>query len=630
MRNCLLAVVALSFFASANAHVSALDSGGSPEVAQQAAVTQTRSHANRPQIFYDIVTDGGATCNGDVQVVTRLVSIARGQRVLVVDQDTFAPGDVGKSISLSGVGPGGNTSFNSTIALYTSPTQVVLAANAQFTRIGYSLTFGFGTDDAGSFKSFNTWALANQGVNNQIVLTIPNGAICWFGTGQRYSIGLQNSFASGINDLIVEGHGATLSSIGGSGFWLGNRGICEVAVADRNGCSARIQSAPAGATQIELTAASLSAGYLSRFNVGKWIMIGGLDVQGLFLSAYGYPPNNTYFEWREITAVNTATGVVTLDRPLSNSYLSTWPNFNSSGAPDPGGPATIWVIGGAGNWNASLEYRGLVINQSDQTYGPARNLTLRNVTFQTGRGFTPTQNETFTAISTSWAGLDVEVDKFIGTITLDAVTAGIWAFQSNSVNAFNVSNSNFTKTLNGGGKQTTLTDTTINNWNPGTITYGTNQSGTTCRRCAVTTLFPNGPSSGAVSMSTSQTASFSMSSGIIKWSRSLSEYQRWASPIGGNFSIANAGSQAGPVNMFQVQSVTGDPWPAVDDQSATTNVTIPTSGNPNRLTTSTNIFTSGDVGKTIIVNGAGRRGTSFQLRTYITAVNAANDVSTLR
>src|SRR6185436_17873362 len=184
--------------------------------------------------------------------------------------------------------------------------------------------------------------------------------------------------------------------------------------------------------------ASLAAGYVSRFSIGDWIMFGGLDTQGQWAFAIGFPPNQTYFEWRQITNVNAGTGVITLDRPLTNTYLDTWPNYNTGTnfEADNGGPATIWTVGAGvanGTWNTTLEYVGLTFYQSGQIYANGRNVTYRNATFPaaTGLGAIPTQNETFTAIGTTWNAV-IEVDKLIGTFTLDSSTIPLLQFQSNS------------------------------------------------------------------------------------------------------------------------------------------------------------------------------------------------------
>src|SRR4051812_45185237 len=144
-------------------------------------------------------------------------------------------------------------------------------------------------DDAPAFKAFNTWARTNQGSTNQVVLTIPAGSNCVFNSGQTYSgVLTENTFASAINNLIVEGTGATLTA-GTNGFRLGGGGVCYIGIASASGCSARIQSAAAGSSTVTLTSGSFGSGYLSRFAIGNWIMIGGLDPQGLYNNPFGDP-----------------------------------------------------------------------------------------------------------------------------------------------------------------------------------------------------------------------------------------------------------------------------------------------------------------------------------------------------
>ena len=146
---------------------------------------------NVPQITCNIVTGvasvGGpcaspaATCNGDVQSITSVVTTTNGSKNLSTSTNVFAPGDVGKVVSIPGLGSSGINGNWNTIATYSSPTSVVLTNTVQV-NINSSLTFGIGTDDALAFSAFNTWAQANQGASNQVVLTIPNGSICWIGT----------------------------------------------------------------------------------------------------------------------------------------------------------------------------------------------------------------------------------------------------------------------------------------------------------------------------------------------------------------------------------------------------------------------------------------------------------------
>jgi hypothetical protein len=508
---------------------------------------------NDSQISYNIVTDGGAACNGDTVTATRSTTFARGARVLSVSTDTFTSGDVGKAIVIPGAGDGGGKLF-AYIQSFTNAQSVTLNRAAA---TGLSLAptdISYGTDDAPKFMAFNKWARANQGAK-QVVLTIPNGAKCWFGTSVwSNGVNLANAWAAGINNLIVEGTGATINSVGGAGFWLGGRGVCQVGIASASGCSARIQTAFAGATQITLTPSSLAAGYIGRFAVGKWLMLGGLDTQGLWNSPYGYPPNQTFFEWRKVAAVDPLKGIITLDRPLDNTYLSTWPNYNqgSNFEADNGGPATIWAV--HDTWNATLEYRGLTINQEGQTYSPARHVTYRGVTFGGGHGGIPTQNETWSAINTSFANVNLETDKLIGTMTMDGVTIKQIVFQSSSTDLFVMRNSTVTNRLDGGGKRTEITDSTLNNFGPGIWIYGSTNGATICTRCAVKTF--NFDFSSPFIYNPSP---YSMSGGIISFPNSAatgaSPAQQWIIP-GGNVFWSAPGYLT--IGLFQTQAITQD------------------------------------------------------------------------
>lgn len=506
------AVVACSTAVAAelSGQIATEPANGDPAVRYAQAAREQRS-SNAPQISYNIVTDGGAACNGDVVTVKRAVSIGRGARALSVSADTFTSGDVGKAIVIQGAGAGGGN-LSAHIVSFANPQSVNLDRGAATGLSMASKNITYGTDDAPKFMAFNKWARESQR-ENQVVLTVPKGANCWFGTSVwATNVSLSNAWAAGINNLIVEGEGATINSVGGAGFWLGGRGVCQAGIASAGGCSARIETASAGAKQITLTSPSLAAGYISRFPVGKWLMLGGLDTQGLWKAAYGFPPNQTFFEWRQVTAVDTVTGVITLDRPLRNTYLSTWPNYNqgSNFEADNGGPATIWAVGDT--WNATVEYRGLTINQDGQTYAPARNVTYRGVTFGGGHGGIPTQNETWSAINTSFANVNLEIDKLIGTMTMDGVTIKQIVFQSSSTDLFIMKNSTVTNRLDGGGKRTEITDSKLNNFGPGIWAYGGTNDATICTRCDIATFNFN-----FGIYQNEKPTSYSMSGGVISF-----------------------------------------------------------------------------------------------------------------
>lgn len=411
------------------------------------------------------------------------------------------------------------------------------------------------TDTAPVFKTFNTWARANQGAGNQVVLTVPNGATCFFGTSQSISgVTIFNAWAAGINNLIVEGAGATLTSVGGSSFFLGGQGQIQIGLASASGKSARIQTVSAGATQVVLTAASLSAGYVSRFSAGQWILVTGVDIQNLWNAPYGYPSNPQFFEWRQITNVDGGTGVITLDRALTNSYLSTWPNYNagSNFEVDSGGPGTIYALNDT--WGKTVEYRGLTISQSGQTYANIRNVTYRNVTFTGSYGAIPTQNETFTAIGSSWPTAIVEVDKMVGTIAIDGSTIYRLDFQSSSINLLTMNNSAITNAMYGSPKRSEIVDTSFAILRPGAFAYGLSTGAFICTRCAVTTfedtggIFHNNPSD------------YSMSGGEITFANTsvagAGPPQRVFVPGGNVFWTASGYLTTG---LFRSQTLTQDP-----------------------------------------------------------------------
>lgn len=374
-------------------------------------------------------------------------------------------------------------------------------------------------DDAVAFMAFNTWARTNQG-SNQVVLTIPAGSDCVFNSGQPGPSPLSflsNAFTAGINNLLIEGTGASMSE-GTHGFWLGASGVCQAGIAAGNGCSARIQTVSAGSSTITLTAASLSAGYISRFAVDQWIMLGGLDIQGIWNSPYGFPPNQQYFEYRQITNVNAGTGVITLDRPITYDYLSTWPNYNEGNnfEADNGGPGTIWTVGTTSNWwGATLEIRGMTLNRpTAQIYAAGRYVTYRNVAFSGASGAIPTANEVWACYYCTWSdpSANIEVDKLIGTVILDHSTFYRMDFQSASTDLLLMSNSTVTGAMFGTPKASTITDSTFGTLRIGAYAYGVSTGDFTCTRCTVTTY-----EQGGITQDSRNPSDWSMSSGVISY-----------------------------------------------------------------------------------------------------------------
>jgi len=410
-------------------------------------------------------------------------------------------------------------------------------------------------DDAPAFKAFNTWARANQGSNFQAVLTIPNGSNCVFNSNQSITgVNTFNTFAAGINNFILEGTGATLSA-GTSSFRLGGAGVCYVGIASASGCSARLESVSPGATTVTLTAASLASGYIGRFAIGNWVMVGGLDTQGQWGFPFGDPPNNTYFEFRQITNINGGTGVITLDRALTKSYLSTWPlynpgdNFHSDG----GGPATIWKL--SDTWPASFEYRGITINQGAiQTYAEGRYVTYRNVTVTGSHGAIPTQNEIWAAYNSDFSSVDMETDKLVGSMILDNTSIFKITVQSSSMDTLVIrNNSTISNSLLGTPTSAEITDATIGTFRPGATAYGATTGRVVCTRCAVTTFEVEG------TLLQNSPTEYSMSSGVISFANTDASGSDPAQRVfvpGGNIYWGATGYLT--TGLFQGQTLTQD------------------------------------------------------------------------
>jgi hypothetical protein len=180
-----------------------------------AQANREQRSASSSQIFYNIVADGGAACNGDVVTVTRSISIGRGARALSISADTFSSGDVGKAIVVPGAGNGGGKLF-AHIASFTNAQNVMLDRGAVAGLSAASKDISYGTDDAPKFMAFNKWARESQ-AGKQVVLTVPKGAN-WFGSPCSPAASADNAWAAGIGNLVVEGAGATINSVGSAAF----------------------------------------------------------------------------------------------------------------------------------------------------------------------------------------------------------------------------------------------------------------------------------------------------------------------------------------------------------------------------------------------------------------------------
>lgn len=400
-------------------------------------------------------------------------------------------------------------------------------------------------DDTTAFASFNTWAVAWQGSHSGLIdLFIPSGKTCTVA-----SSGPQPN--KNLLKVRWDGVGATLLITPTGGFSAGGDGICHSGIAQASGCSARLQTVSAGSSTVTLTSGSLGSGYASRFTVGGWVMVGGIDLQGA-----GYPPNNHYFEFAKVTNVNAGTGAITLDRPLQDSYKSTWPLYNPGGVgeADQGGPATLWQLDPS--WETEVEFRGLTITNnsggSNQVPGNGKFITYTNVSLDTSSGtcVVPSQNYTWTAIAVSGTGCAMEVDKLVKNANFNRGEFSSLAFQSSSVGAATIDRT-VVGTLNGTPKVANISNSAITNFAAGSTGYGRTDR-ITCTGCVIANfgsrgVLDKGPSEAGINVG------FTMSGGVITVPNSVGA-QRWIVP--GN-NIFWSGKYAAET-LFRITDVTQD------------------------------------------------------------------------
>ncbi|HEY6329167.1 MAG TPA: hypothetical protein VI756_07510 [Blastocatellia bacterium] len=342
-------------------------------------------------------------------------------------------------------------------------------------------------DDNAAFHAFNSWALNWQENNTGLIeLYIPPGSTPVVTSGSA-----GHAFAAGIQQLLVVGYGATLSDGGsGDGFFLGGLGVEE-----DNAHSARVATVPAGSNSVTL----LTPGQSSLFSVGNWALMAGLDMMG-----YGYPPDPAFFDYVQVSAVNSETGVITFGSSLQNSYESTWPLYNggSSYSTDLGGPATLYSLDPT--WNAQIEYRGLTLSSSGLMVAVGKNITFTDITCTGGGSVYPSENLTWTAVNLNDSGTNIQMDKLVGTVTITNATIGSIDFQSSSINSLVMTGSTITNYLHGTPKTTTISNSTMGEFWPGAWGYGASNE-VTCTNCVInsplTPLGSQGPAWGTYTMS---------------------------------------------------------------------------------------------------------------------------------
>jgi hypothetical protein len=408
---------------------------------------------------------------------------------------------------------GGNIAANS--APPTSPSPSFVAKNIV---TDYGAQCNGVTDDAPAFVKFNKWAKAQV---LPVQLTIPSGATCAF----LSSVG--QWWAKDIKQLLVLGYGATITNNNSTNhFFLGGRGVFQ-----DNAHSVRLATVSAGSSSITL----LNPSQTSLFSVGRYALIAGFDLQGLWHSPYGYPPNPHFFEYVKIASVDAATGVITFETSLRNTYKSTWPNFNSGSRfeVDAGGPATLYALDLS--WDTTVEYRGLTIDQKNfQTYANGRSVTYRDVKFTGEQCGVPSQNLVWQAIDVDMSGCFLEIDKINGTVNFVGGTVYEIGFQSSSTDLLSMDGTSVTHRLIGTPKKFVGNNVSMAEFDPGAYAFGRTDE-IVCTYCAIATFNPKGVFTAGTVRAVGLNNSWTMNNGVITipnaYSTGPDENQvRWAVP----------------------------------------------------------------------------------------------------
>lgn len=446
-----------------------------------------------------------------------------------------------------------------------------------------------------------------------------------FGT---YKMGVRTGgfyWATGMTSLDVAGNGATLTQDTGGVVTLGSLHMTQIGIDQASGKSARVQSASAGATSVTLTEASALAGHISRATIGQWMIVAGFDIQGLFLSAYGWPPNFHFLDFVQITGIVDDT-ISFSGHPLQNSYSDQWPELNRGNASegDNGGPATVYFL--HADWGAPKTFSDLTLYNGDLIHCTGRDFTMYGGE-STNLPIYPSVNKVWRAVDhVVSSGALVEQDKVNDTVIVEGGTYAQWHCQSSSNRLLIIEGASLSS-INGTAKNTVVDNSAIS----GGLTIGPTAFGSgetfVCRNTSIGGAIGGGITLQTFGSGAGLQAFCTMVNGVIAIPLCTgTDILRVLAPDSHGRNVVFWMGDGRVIGSFAVLSVTSDSWPGVDDQSATTNITI-TNGS-NALEVSDSLFQASDVGKVILVNN-GRTGTPSQMRSVITGFTDAQHVTIL-
>lgn len=226
-------------------------------------------------------------------------------------------------------------------------------------------------------------------------------------------------------------------------------------------------------TQIDLFQNDYDGGYTSGgtgggdrtalFPIGSKVMMGGYTTQSYWANAYGYPTNFQWFEYRTVLSTNSTTHQVCFTAALSNSYLDTWPQYNTGSQfeVDPGGPATLYHLDDT--WELTHVYKDFTLdNVFFQTSSNGRNVSYQNVSMIGANCAIPTQNETYSWTDVTGTFCSIETDKLVKSwIIRGTTTVRHVGVQSPSIELIDADGLTVTKNWLGSAKRQLFNNVTI-------------------------------------------------------------------------------------------------------------------------------------------------------------------------
>lgn len=442
-------------------------------------------------------------------------------------------------------------------------------------------------NDAQAFADFLTWAnLTWQASYSGLVeLYIPPGKSCSLQTtinltatnfepgcaSGTYPFPCQwssGNWSKGIKKFLMNFTGSSVTASGSAIITLAaGDGVCHNGVNTTKGCSARTATASIAATSITL----LDTSQCSRFAAGDWVVMTGFAVQALYsaASSFGYPPNFAFYDYAKVvsTASCAGSGVITLDRSLTNDYKSTWPANapGSVGEADQGGPATLYAL--PFWWDTEVEYRGGTFNNgSQQTNDAGRSVTYRDITWAGGIACTyPTQGMDWSVIGGDWSICKIEMDKIVVNASFSGAIVNEVRHQSMSPRYVTISGGSNITALVGTPRNITIGNSTISQTDDnviGTTSFGRSDSFTITNSVVNGGIAPQGAnengsiSAGVWSISGQSGGPYSatMTNGVITVPNTHGAVS-WGVP-GANLVFEFQGEQS--TSIYQVLDITQD------------------------------------------------------------------------